>query len=106
MLSEQSFLGFHEELEKNAADLTTGLQGLALGAALGAAVSGVGMHALEKLIQKNKQLAVIVGAIMGAGALGSAGFLLGHPRGTGAPSSGPVANSLEGTPISELRVRR
>jgi hypothetical protein len=101
---EHAFSGFQQELEKSSADIKTGIEGVALGAALGAAMSGLGAYTLEKIIRKNRNLAIIAGAIMGASTLGSAGFLLG--KGSSPAPKSPVSNSLEGTPISELRVRR
>ena len=87
--NEHVFTGFQQELEKQSADLATGLQGLALGAAIGAAISGIGTKVLEKLIQRNRDLAVITGAIMGAGALGGAGFILGKGKKKSPPVKDP-----------------
>jgi len=76
-LDEIMLKGFYEELEKRSADLASGAEGLAIGALIGAALGGIGPLLLEKLISRNRDIAIATGALFGAGMLGAAGFVLG-----------------------------
>lgn len=76
-MNSNMLAGFKDELEKSAGSFEEGVKGLGVGALVGAVLSAVGTEALEKLVTRNKDIAIITGAIMGAGALGGAGFLMG-----------------------------
>ena len=80
MLNEHALLGFHKELEKSAVSKETGLKGLALGAALGAGLTYMSADKLDEVVSENKMMAVIAGALIGAGLLGGAGYLLGKDK--------------------------
>jgi len=102
--------GFRDEMTKMAVSFEDGAMGLGVGAVVGAALSAVGTDVLQRLIANNKNLAIITGAIMGAGALGSAGFLLGKGGTTVTNvTEAPPANGVfhgpppAGTPISSMR---
>jgi hypothetical protein len=80
--------GFNAELQK-LADVQTGAEGIAVGALIGAALGGVGPLLLERLISKNRDIAIAAGALFGAGVLGSAGFVLGKKKQAETPPAQP-----------------
>jgi len=84
--------GFYDELEKQSADLQAGAEGVIFGALVGAALGGVGAVILEKLITRNRDIAIAAGALFGAGALGSAGFVLGKGKPGAAVSAQAINN--------------
>lgn len=105
--------GFSDEMQKLSTSVEDGVKGLGVGAVIGAIIAAVGTEALERLVTRNKDLAIITGAIMGAGALGGAGFLLGgknvpppavrHPM-TSIPGIDIYqGDPPAGTPVSETR---
>jgi len=108
-MNSDMLLGFQDEMQKLSASAEDGIKGLGVGAILGALVSAVGVEALEKLVTRNKDLAIITGAIMGAGALGGAGYLLGGKQSvTNATQALPPGVIIHGapapgTPVDSLR---
>jgi len=76
-MNKHAMEGFRQEMTKLSVSLEDGAKGLGAGAIVGALLSAIGVETLHRLVSRNKDLAIITGAIMGAGALGGAGFLLG-----------------------------
>jgi len=104
--------GFQAEMEKQSVSLEEGAKGLGVGAIMGAILAAMGSKALERLVVRNKDAAILAGAIMGAGSMGSAGYLLGKDKpdvttvtGQPAPPTGVVIHGAPaaGTPISSMR---
>jgi len=105
--------GFNDEMQKLSTSIEDGVKGLGVGAILGAIIAAVGTEALERLVTRNKDLAIITGAIMGAGAMGGAGFLLGGKGNPPQPVRLPIPPISGtdiyqgvppvGTPISAIR---
>ena len=79
-LSSSVLQGFRQELEKLGESRELGLKGLAIGAALGAGLTYMSADELDEAISKNKGLAVIAGALIGATLLGGAGYFLGREK--------------------------
>lgn len=96
-LNEHSFLGFYKELEKTAVSTDTGLKGLALGAALGAGLTYMTADQLDDVVRENKTMAVITGALIGAGLMGGIGYFFGKKK----PKQ--VINPQTGRPIPVTR---
>jgi len=111
-MNKNMLAGFRTEMEKQAISLEEGVKGLGVGAIMGAILAAMGAKALERLVVRNKDAAILAGAIMGAGTMGSAGYLLGQPKQNvtnvtppPAPPAGVVIHGAPpaGTPISSMR---
>lgn len=93
-LNSHVLIGFRSEIEKIAVSSEMGLKGLAIGAALGAGLTYMSADKLEDVVSQNKTMAMIAGALIGAGVLGGAGYLLGKakpatPQAVGGPKISP-----------------
>ena len=108
-MNSNHLLGFKQEIEKRSGDLKSGVEGLALGALLGAGLSALGTEALRRLVVRNRDIAIIAGAMMGGTMLGSAGFVLGgknQPPAEPKPVNPPpyTPGPPVGVPLSSIRV--
>lgn len=88
-------LGFKQEFEKLSTSMEDGAKGVAIGALVGAVLAGLSTEMLEKLISRNKDLAIITGAMMGAGGLGSAGYVLGGENNVVQPAQAPFVGDVK-----------
>ena len=96
-------LGFRDEMTKSATSVEDGAKGLGIGALLGLIVSTVGVEALEKLVTRNKDIAIATGAIMGAASMAGAGFLLGGKSDSVTNVTPPPGGVFHGPPMPSSR---